>query len=100
MRTRRTVRRHPARLPTPSTGNEERHNDEGAAMAEATTYKIVEVAGTSTESIAEAMRSGVKRAGETLRNLDWVEVSSIRGHVEGNEIAHFQVEMKIGFRLE
>ncbi|UGS38380.1 dodecin [Capillimicrobium parvum] len=69
-------------------------------MAEATTYKIVEVAGTSTESIAEAMRSGVKRAGETLRNLDWVEVNSIRGHVEGNEIAHFQVEMKIGFRLE
>jgi len=69
-------------------------------MAETATYKIVEVAGTSTESIAEAMRAGVRRAGETLRNLDWVEVSSIRGHVENNEIAHFQVEMKIGFRLE
>jgi hypothetical protein len=69
-------------------------------MAESATYKIVEVAGTSTESIAEAMRSGVKRASSTLRNIDWVQVVDIRGHVENGEIVHFQVEMKIGFRLE
>jgi flavin-binding protein dodecin len=69
-------------------------------MAEAATYKIVEIAGTSTESIAEAMRSGVKRAGQTLRGVDWVEVTGIRGHVENGEIEHFQVEMKVGFRLE
>ena len=69
-------------------------------MTESATYKIVEVAGTSTESIAEAMRSGVKRASSTLRNIDWVQVVDIRGHVENGEIVHFQVEMKIGFRLE
>ena len=69
-------------------------------MAENNTYKIVEIAGTSPDSIAEAMRSGVRRASGTLRNLDWVEVVGIRGHVEGGEIAHFQVEMKVGFRLE
>lgn len=69
-------------------------------MSESSTYKIVEIAGTSPDSIAEAMRSGVRRASQTLREVDWVEVVSIRGHVEGGEIAHFQVEMKIGFRLE
>jgi len=69
-------------------------------MAENSTYKIVEVAGTSPESVAEAMRSGVRRASRTLRNVDWVEVIGIRGHVEDGEIAHFQVDMKVGFRLE
>jgi flavin-binding protein dodecin len=69
-------------------------------MAENSTYKIVEIAGTSPESVAQAMRSGVRRASHTLRNVDWVEVTGIRGHVEDGEIAHFQVEMKVGFRLE
>lgn len=69
-------------------------------MTEAATYKIEEVAGTSTEGIAEAMRAGVKRANETVRNLGWVEVTGIRGHIENGQIEHFQVEMKIGFRLE
>lgn len=69
-------------------------------MAENSTYKIVEIAGTSPDSIAEAMRSGVRRASGTLRNVGWVEVVGIRGHVEGDQIAHFQVEMKVGFRLE
>ena len=69
-------------------------------MSESSTYKIVEVAGTSPDSIAEAMRSGVRRASQTLREIGWVKVVSIRGHVEDGEVAHFQVEMKIGFRLE
>lgn len=64
------------------------------------TYKIIELAGTSPDGVTEAMRSGVARARETLRNLDWIEVTSIRGHVENGEIAHFQVSMKVGFRLE
>ncbi|HEX3974811.1 MAG TPA: dodecin family protein [Solirubrobacteraceae bacterium] len=46
------------------------------------------------------MNSGVARAAKTLRGLDWVEVRSIRGHVEGDQIAHFQVEMRVGFKLE
>ena len=69
-------------------------------MSESDTYKIVELAGTSPDGISEAMRSGVKRAAKTLREVDSAEVRSIRGHVEGDEIAHFQVEMRIGFKLE
>jgi hypothetical protein len=69
-------------------------------VPEDSTYKIVDIAGTSPESIAEAMRSGVRRASKTLRNVGWVQVVDIRGHVENGEIAHFQVEMKVGFRLE
>jgi flavin-binding protein dodecin len=69
-------------------------------VAENSTYKVVEIAGTSPESIAEAMRSGVRRASQTLRDVNWVEVVGIRGHVSDGEIAHFQVEMKVGFRLE
>lgn len=69
-------------------------------MAESDTYKITEIAGTSPDGVTEAMRSGVARAAKTLRNVDWIEVHSIRGHVEGGEIAHFQVEMRIGFKLE
>jgi flavin-binding protein dodecin len=69
-------------------------------MAENDTYKIVELAGTSPDGVTEAMRSGVARASATLRNVDWIEVTGIRGHVEGGEIAHFQVTMKIGFKLE
>jgi flavin-binding protein dodecin len=42
----------------------------------------------------------VARAATTLRGLDWVEVRSIRGHIEGDQIAHFQVEMRVGFKLE
>jgi dodecin len=69
-------------------------------MAENDTYKIVELAGTSPEGVTEAMRSGVERASKTLRSVDWIEVTSIRGHVEDGEIAHFQVQMKVGFKLE
>jgi flavin-binding protein dodecin len=69
-------------------------------MAENDTYKIVELAGTSPDGVTEAMRSGVERASKTLRSVDWIEVTSIRGHVEDGEIAHFQVQMKVGFKLE
>jgi flavin-binding protein dodecin len=69
-------------------------------MSEASTYQIVELAGTSTQSIQEAVRNGVSRANQTLRNLDWFEVTGIRGHIENGEVQHFQVEMKVGFRLD
>jgi dodecin len=64
------------------------------------TYKIVELAGTSPDGVTEAMRNAVARASQTLRELDWVEVTSIRGHIEDGQIAHFQVSLKVGFRLE
>ncbi len=69
-------------------------------MSESDTYKITEIAGTSPDGVTVAMRAGVARASQTLRNVDWIEVRSIRGHVENGEIVHFQVEMRIGFKLE
>ncbi len=64
------------------------------------TYRVTEIVGTSTESLQQAVRNGVSRAGETLRHLDWFEVTQIRGHIVDGEVEHFQVTMKIGFRLE
>ena len=69
-------------------------------MPENDTYRIIEIAGTHPDGVTEAMRSGVQRASETLRDLDWVEVRSIRGHVQDGQIAHFQVELRVGFKLE
>jgi flavin-binding protein dodecin len=63
-------------------------------------YKVVEVVGSSTESIADGARNVVSKAAETLRNIGWFEVESIRGHVADGKIEHFQVTTKIGFRLE
>jgi flavin-binding protein dodecin len=64
------------------------------------TYRVTEVVGSSPDSIHQAVRNGVARANETLRHLEWFEVTEIRGHIEGGEVGHFQVAMKIGFRLE
>jgi flavin-binding protein dodecin len=64
------------------------------------TYRVTEVVGSSPESIHQAVRNGIARANETLRHLEWFEVTEIRGHIEGGEVGHFQVAMKIGFRLE
>ena len=64
------------------------------------TYKIIEVVGSSPESVASAIRNGVERASQTVRNVEWFEVVSTRGHVEDGRVAHFQVTMKIGFKIE
>lgn len=64
------------------------------------TYRVTEIVGTSPESIDAAVRNGLRRAGETLRHLDWFEVTEIRGQMEDGAIAHIQVGMKVGFRLE
>ena len=64
------------------------------------TYGVSEVVGTSGESVHQAIRNGVHRASQTLRHLDWFEVVQIRGHVVDSDIEHFQVTMKVGYRLE
>jgi len=64
------------------------------------TYRVTEIVGTSPESIDAAIRNGLARAAETLRHLDWFEVTEIRGHLDGGTIDHIQVGMKVGFRLE
>ena len=63
-------------------------------------YKTVEVTGSSTTTIDDAIQRAVAKASETLRNLDWFEVSSVRGHIEEGRVAHYQVTLKIGFRLD
>jgi flavin-binding protein dodecin len=64
------------------------------------TYRVTEIVGTSPESIDAAVRNGLRRAAATLRHLDWFEVTEIRGQMEDGAIAHIQVGMKVGFRLE
>ncbi len=64
------------------------------------TYRVTEIVGTSPDDIESAVRNGVRRASQTLRHLDWFEIIEVRGHVVDGEVAHFQVGMKIGFRLE
>jgi dodecin len=64
------------------------------------TYGISEIVGTSPDSIHQAVRNGVEKASSTVRNLDWFEVSTIRGQLSGGTVAHFQVQMKVGFRIE
>lgn len=66
----------------------------------AQTYGITEIVGTSPDSVHQAIRNGVSRAARTVRHLDWFEVNQIRGYIENGEVAHFQVQMKIGFRIE
>ena len=64
------------------------------------TYGITEVVGSSTTSIDEAITTAVSRAATTVRGLDWFEVTEIRGDLEDGAVAHYQVGLKIGFRLE
>lgn len=63
-------------------------------------YSITEIVGTSSDGIDAAIRNGVARAGQTLRGVDWFEVQSVRGELEDGAVAHFQVTLKVGFRLE
>lgn len=64
------------------------------------TYSVSEIVGTSPNSIDEAIRNGIATAGQTVRNLDWFEVQSIRGHLDDGGVADWQVTLKFGFRLE
>ncbi|HLS50108.1 MAG TPA: dodecin [Actinomycetaceae bacterium] len=64
------------------------------------TYRVTEIVGTSTTGMDDAIRNGLERAASTLRNLDWFEVTQVRGHLDEGKVQHFQVGMKIGFRLE
>ena len=69
-------------------------------MADHKVYKLVEVVGTSGDSFAKAADAAVRKASETLHNLDWFEVTEMRGRIDGGKIAQYQVTVKIGFRLD
>jgi flavin-binding protein dodecin len=62
-------------------------------------YRVVEVVGSSTTGITEAITNAVGRASQTLDNLDWFEVGEIRGHIADGQVAHYQVTVKVGFKL-
>jgi flavin-binding protein dodecin len=64
------------------------------------TYRMVEVVGSSPEGVDDAISNGIARANRTLRNLDWFQVTEIRGHLQDGQIADWQVTMKVGFRLD
>ncbi|GAA2572167.1 MULTISPECIES: dodecin [Streptomyces] len=64
------------------------------------TYRVSEVVGTSPDGVDQAVRNAVTRASQTLRNLDWFEVTQVRGQIEDGRVAHWQVGLKLGFRLE
>jgi flavin-binding protein dodecin len=64
------------------------------------TYRVTEIVGTSPEGIDQAIKNGVTRAASTLRHVDWFEVTQVRGHLVDGAVEHFQVTMKLGFRLE
>ncbi len=63
-------------------------------------YKVIELVGSSTTRSDDAIRNAIERASTTLKNLDWFQVAETRGHLVDGKIAHFQVTLKVGFRLE
>jgi flavin-binding protein dodecin len=64
------------------------------------TYRVTEIVGTSPDGIEHAVHNALHRAAQTLRHLDWFQVTEIRGQIEDGEVAHYQVGLKVGFRLE
>lgn len=68
-------------------------------MAE-NTYRVTEIVGTSSIGIDDAIKGAIGRASQTLRGLDWFEMTEVRGHIEDGRIAHVQVGLKVGFKLE
>lgn len=63
------------------------------------TYKLVEIVGSSPDGCDQAIQSAISKAGETIKNIDWFEVVETRGHIQNGKIAHYQVTLKVGFRV-
>ena len=63
-------------------------------------YRLSEVVGSSTTGVDDAIRTAITRASRTVRNIEWFEVQEVRGHVSEGQVAHVQVTLKIGFRVE
>lgn len=63
-------------------------------------YKKVELVGTSTSGIEDAIQNAITTAAQTIKHMDWFEVSEMRGHITDGRVAHYQVVLKVGFRLD
>jgi dodecin len=64
------------------------------------TYKLIELVGSSPSSSDDAIRNAITKAGATIKHMDWFQVVETRGHIEEGKVAHFQVTLKVGFRIE
>lgn len=64
------------------------------------TYKLIELVGSSPNSSDDAIRNALSKAAQSVENMDWYEVTQMRGHLKDGKIAHFQVVLKVGFRIE
>ncbi|MCH8498691.1 MAG: dodecin family protein [Marinobacter sp.] len=64
------------------------------------TYKKVELVGSSTTGIEDAIDNALSEASKSIRHMDWFEVTETRGHIVDGKVAHYQVTLKIGFRIE
>lgn len=63
-------------------------------------YKKVELVGSSTDSVTDAIETAIARADKTLKHLEWFEVEQIRGHISDGKVGHYQITLKVGFRLK
>jgi len=68
-------------------------------MATGNTYKVIDLVGSSSEGVQEAIDGAISRASQTIRNLDWFEVKEIRGNIQGGGVTWYQVKVAIGFRV-
>src|SRR5437867_1958166 len=64
------------------------------------TYKLIELVGTSATGTDDAISSAIAKASATIKHMDWFEVTEMRGHIENDRVAHYQVTLKVGFRIE
>lgn len=64
------------------------------------TYKLIELVGSSSNSTDEAIRNAIQKAATSVKHIDWFQVIETRGHVHDGRVAHFQVTLKVGFRIE
>ena len=69
-------------------------------MSDQNVYKILELAGSSTTGVEDAIQGAITKASATVRNIRWFEVMQGRGHVEDGKVAHYQVMLKVGFTLD
>jgi flavin-binding protein dodecin len=81
-----------------ATGHRAHHQKENTMTEHV--YKQIELTGSSTKSSDDAVRVAITKASKTLRNIHWFEVTETRGHVENGEIAHWQVTLKVGIRID
>jgi hypothetical protein len=76
------------------------HNRAGRLAMSNHVYAISEIVGSSDKSIEDAIDQALRVAGHSIRNMDWFQVSELRGHIENGRVAHYQVALKLGFRYE